>query len=133
MPSLPAARVLLSIPFIFGGIHNLFAYSIFVDYLASRGIPIPNILAAPSIASDLVGGLLLVLGIRLRILVPFLMIYIVFMAFVGHPFWLFEDPKLREDMVFHFWKNIAIAGGLLAVSVSNTATCKTSDCALSKS
>ena len=77
-----AARVLLSVPFLCGGIQNLFGYGDFAGYLASRGVP-----------------------------------YTLLTAFVGHPFWTFDDPRLRQDMVFHFWKNLAIAGGLLAILV----------------
>lgn len=115
--ALIAARVLLSVPFIFGGIHNLFAYSGFAGYLASRGMPIPTVLAAPSVIADLVGGLMLVFGIRLRVLAPCLALYTIFTAFVGHPFWTFDEPMVREDMTLHFWKNMAIAGGLLGMFV----------------
>lgn len=115
---LSAARVLLSVPFICGGIKNLLAYGGFVGYLASKGMPIPAVLAAPSIATDLVGGLLLILGVRLRLLAPYLALYTIFTAFVGHPFWLVDDPLAHDEMVFQFWKNLSIAGGLLGMSVA---------------
>ncbi|MDR6413162.1 UNVERIFIED_ORG: putative oxidoreductase [Burkholderia sp. 1595] len=115
---LPAARVLLSVPFICGGVKNLLAYSGFVGYLAAQGMPMPGILAAPSIATDLLGGLLLVLGIRLRLVAPYLALYTIFTAFVGHPFWLLDDPGSRGEMTFQFWKNLSIAGGLLGIFVT---------------
>ena len=116
-----AARVLLSVPFICGGIMNLLGYGGFVGYLASRGMPIPAVLAAPSIATDLLGGLLLIFGVRLRLLAPYLAIYTVFTAFVGHPFWLLNDPVSRGEMTFQFWKNLSIAGGLLGIAFASGA------------
>jgi putative oxidoreductase len=112
---LSAARVLLSVPFICGGIKNLLAYGGFVGYLASKGMPIPAVLAAPSIATDLVGGLLLIFGVRLRLLAPYLALYTIFTAFVGHPFWLVDEPLARDEMTFQFWKSLSIAGGLLGM------------------
>lgn len=116
-----AARVLLSVPFICGGIKNLLAYGGFVGYLASRGMPTPAVLAAPSIATDLLGGLLLVFGIRLTLVAPYLAVYTVFTAFVGHPFWLLDDPVSRGEMTFQFWKNLSIAGGLLGTAFAGDA------------
>jgi putative oxidoreductase len=100
---------------------NLLAYGEFVGYLASTGMPIPAVLAAPSIATDLIGGLLLVLGIRLRLVAPYLALYTVFTAFVGHPFWLLDDPLTRGEMTFQFWKNLSIAGGLLGITLAGSA------------
>ncbi|SAL62993.1 DoxD-like family protein [Caballeronia arvi] len=116
---LAAARMLLSVPFICGGIQNLLSYGGFVGYLASKGMPIPSVLAAPSIATDLIGGLLLVFGFRLRLVAPYLALYTLFTAFVGHPFWLLDDPMSRGEMTFQFWKNLSIAGGLLGTAFSS--------------
>jgi putative oxidoreductase len=116
-----AARVLLSVPFVCGGIKNLLAYEGFVGYLTSRGMPMPAVLAAPSIATDLLGGLLLISGIRLRLLAPYLAAYTIFTAFVGHPFWLLDDPVSRGEMTFQFWKNLSIAGGLLGIAFAGGA------------
>nr|WP_057929661.1 DoxX family protein [Burkholderia ambifaria] len=118
---LSAARILLSVPFICGGVQNLLSYGGFVGYLASKGMPIPSSLAAPSIATDLIGGLLLIFGIRLRLLAPYLALYTIFTAFVGHPFWLVDDPVSRGEMTFQFWKNLSIAGGLLGIAITGVA------------
>ena len=39
--------------------------------------------------------------------------YTVATAMVGHNFWDATDAAVQHDMVIHFWKNIAIAGGFL--------------------
>lgn len=119
---LAGARVLLSVPFICGGVQNLLSYGGFVGYLASKGMPVPGVLAAPSIATDLIGGLLLIFGIRLRLLAPYLALYTIFTAFVGHPFWLVDDPVNRGEMTFQFWKNLSIAGGLLGIALTGVAS-----------
>ncbi|AOJ11948.1 quinol oxidase [Burkholderia mayonis] len=113
-----AARIFLSVLFLSGGVKKLFAYGAFVGYLSAKGIPFPAAMAAPAIATELLGGAMLVLGVRMRVLAPCLALYTLFTAFTGHPFWTFDDPKLRADMTIQFWKNVAIVGGFLALFVS---------------
>ncbi|MFJ1210249.1 DoxX family protein [Burkholderia pyrrocinia] len=113
-----AARICLSVLFLSGGVKKLFAYGAFAGYLSTKGIPFPAAMAAPAVATELLGGVLLALGIRMRVIAPCLALYTLFTAFTGHPFWTFGDPKLRADMTIQFWKNVAIAGGFLALFVS---------------
>lgn len=112
------ARICLSVLFLTGGIKKLLTYGAFVGYLTSKGIPFPGVMALPAIATELVGGVLLVLGVRIRILAPYLGLYTLFTAFSGHPFWTFDDPKMRAEMTIQFWKNIAIVGGFLTLYAS---------------
>lgn len=44
--------------------------------------------------------------------------YTVATAMVGHNFWDATDAAVQHDMVIHFWKNIAIAGGFLLLFVT---------------
>jgi putative oxidoreductase len=109
-------RLCLSALFLWGGCIKLFSYGAFVAYLAGKGMPAPTFFALPAIASELVGGAMLALGIQLRYVAVYLALYTLITAFVGHPFWTFSDPKVRYDMTIHFWKNIAIVGGFLHVA-----------------
>ncbi|AXF05628.1 DoxX family protein [Paraburkholderia hospita] len=118
--ALRASRVLLAILFVSGGLSNLLAYSSFARGLADLGIPMSHVLAAPAIATDLVGGVLLVLGFRLRLLAPYMALYTILTGFVAHPFWAFNDPNMQAAMAIQFWKNVAIAGGFLALFAAST-------------
>ncbi|WP_176053178.1 DoxX family protein [Paraburkholderia caribensis] len=111
-------RVCLSVLFLWGGSMKLISYGAFVGYLTGKGVPAPTFFALPAIASELVGGLMLALGIQTRFVAAYLALYTLFTAFVGHPFWTFTDPKVRYDMTIHFWKNIAIVGGFLSVAAA---------------
>lgn len=118
--ALIVSRVLLAILFISGGLSNLRAYGAFAGGLATLGVPMPHFLAVPAIATDLIGGLFLLLGIRLRFLAPYMAVYTIFTGVVAHPFWSFGDPIMRTAMAVQFWKNVAIAGGFLALFAAGT-------------
>ena len=63
---------------------------------------------------ELIGGILLLLGYKVRLGVFLLLIFFIPTTILFHQFWFLEG--LRRDMQFViFFKNIAIMGGLLYV------------------
>jgi putative oxidoreductase len=76
-------------------------------------------LGAPiAVAIEALGGLFLILGFKIRPLGIVMAIYTLATAIFGHDFWNSTDPAVQHDMVIHFWKNIAIAGGFLLLYVT---------------
>jgi putative oxidoreductase len=112
------ARIALAVMFVWAGAMKLLGYTGFVAYLQSKGVPFVAIAAPVVVAIELLGGLLLVVGFRIRALGLILAIYTVATAIVGHDFWNVTDAALQRDMVVHFWKNVAIAGGFLLLTVT---------------
>lgn len=66
----------------------------------------------------MLGGLALVLGVKIRALGLVMAVYTIVTAIFGHDFWNVTDAALQRDMVIHFWKNVAIAGGFLLLFVT---------------
>jgi putative oxidoreductase len=112
------ARLALSALFLWGAATKLTGYAGFVGYLHARGVPFVTFAAPLVVAIELLGGILLVVGWRIRALGLILAIYTVATAILGHDFWNVTDAALQRDMVVHFWKNIAIAGGFLLLVVT---------------
>jgi putative oxidoreductase len=112
------ARIALAILFLWGGVMKLLGFGAFVAYLQSKGVPFVQVGAPISVAIEVLGGLFLVLGYKIRALGIVMAIYTIATAVLGHDFWNVTDPNLQHDMVIHFWKNVAIAGGFLLLFVT---------------
>lgn len=109
-PMLLAARVLLAAIFIKGGIGKMLGYAASAKYMAAAGVP--DILLPLVILTELGGGLLILLGWQTR--------YAAF-ALAGFTLiagLLFHAKFGDTNQTIHFTKNLAIAGGFLALLVS---------------
>src|SRR5438067_5569135 len=112
------ARIALAVLFLWGGVMKLLAYSGFVGYLHSKGVPFVQIAAPIATAVEAVGGLLLIVGFKVRPLALIMAVYTVATAVLGYDFWNVTDAAMQRAMVIHFWKNIGIAGGFLLLFVT---------------
>ncbi len=112
------ARVALSVVFLWGAAMKLLGYAGFVTWLHGRGVPFTQVAAPLAVAIELLGGIALVFGVRTRTVALFMAVYTVVTAVFGHDFWNVTDAALQQDTVVHFWKNIAIAGGFLLLTVT---------------
>ena len=101
-------RVLASALFLFGGWGKLMAAAGTKAYLAKIGLPAPDIAYLVAVAVELGGGLLFLLGVRMREVALVLAIWCVATALIAH-----ADFGDRAQMT-HFLKNLGLAGGFLA-------------------
>jgi putative oxidoreductase len=79
------------------------------------GAPAPWLSALIAVVMELVAGLLIVFGILVRPLALVLAVYTLVTALIGDHFWTFSGAE-RMQMMIHFYKNISILGGLLALA-----------------
>ena len=107
--TLLAARVLLALMFLVSGIPMLLAPGGFAGFMGAIGMPAPMLVTWAVIALKVLGGIALVIGFQTRWAAYAFAAFCVATAFIGH-----SAPE--EAAVF--WKNIAVAGGFLALSVS---------------
>jgi putative oxidoreductase len=76
------------------------------------GVPV----AALAVLVELLGGLALVVGYRVREVAILMIVFLIVTIFIGHRFWEFEGAA-RRMQVIHIKKNVAIIGGFLALLV----------------
>src|SRR5256885_13237528 len=100
-------RILIASLFVPAGFEKLTGFKGAVEYAASAGMPVPSLAIAAAIAIELGCGLLLLIGFKARWAAAAMALFAVVTAVVFHS--NFEDV----DMRIHFFKNLAIAGGLL--------------------
>src|SRR5207248_8161699 len=102
-------RVLLSAIFLASVVGKIQAPAGTIGYIASAGLPFPPLAYALAVLIELVGGIALLVGFRTRIAAGALAVFSLAAAFGFHH----NLADLNEFV--HFFKNIAIAGGLLQV------------------
>jgi putative oxidoreductase len=111
------SRILLATLFVLFGWAKLTGFSGTVDYMAHVGAPAPMLSAGIAVVMELAVGILIVLGFYTRPLAVLLALYTVGTAIIGHHFWNETGTEQMMNMI-NFYKNISIAGGLLALAVT---------------
>ncbi len=123
------ARILLAILFVQGGYNKLFGGTAgTVAYMASHGIPFPNILVWGAIAVELGMGLCLMAGLFARWAALILAAYTLTLALIFHAYWASPAAEARFDRII-FFNHLSIIGGMLAI-VAFGAGCFSLDAAM---
>ncbi len=107
-------RVLLGLIFVISGVEKIAGFAGTAGYIASKGLPAAEMLTALTIAVELGGGLLLLLGLKARWVALALAIFTVVAAILFHNFWTMTGPEAMDNRI-HFMKNLSIVGGMLMV------------------
>jgi len=102
-------RILIATIFLLSGLSKLTAPTATIGYIASAGLPAPTLAYGVALATELGGGLLLVLGYRTRLVAAALAVFAIATA-LG-----FHHDFADQNQFTHFFKNLAMAGGLLQV------------------
>ena len=118
--ALPVARVLLAAPFLIAGVRKLLAWGATAAYFGKLGLPVPDVVVLAVVLLEIGGGLLLVIGWRRTLVALALAAFTLAAAVVGHAFWNVGDPQQYSGQLNNFFKNVAIAGGLLYVAMTST-------------
>lgn len=108
-------RILLALLFIPAGVSKLTGFAGTVGYIASKGVPFPELAAGAAIGIELGLGLLLLVGLQARWAALGIALFTFVVSFIFHNFWaLPADQVLMNQQAF--FKNMAIVGGLLTVA-----------------
>ena len=107
-------RALLALLFIPAGWAKIAGFSGVAGYIASKGVPLPELAAAIAIAAELGLGLLLLFGLKARWAALGLAVFVAVITPIFHNFW--AAPAAQQMMQQQaFYKNIAVLGGLLVL------------------
>ncbi len=107
-------RLLLSFIFVLSGCSKIAGWNQSTAFIASKGIPIVNMMLASAVIVEVLGGLALLVGFRARIAAGVLFLFLIPTTVIFHNFWALQGME-RMDNMAHFLKNLAIMGGLLMV------------------
>ena len=111
-PTLLVGRILLVLIFVIFGYTKVGGFDGTAGYIASKGLPMPSVVAALTIALELGAGLAIVFGIFTRWAALALAVFTLLAAIIFHNFWAVPEAQKVMQMT-HFMKNLSMVGGLL--------------------
>ena len=108
-------RILLAALFIPAGISKIVGFEGTVGYIASVGLPLATLAAISAIVVELIAGLALLVGYRIKLSAVILAVFTLVATVLFHNFWAMPaDQAYMQQLMF--MKNIAVVGGLLMVA-----------------
>jgi putative oxidoreductase len=108
-------RILFGGFFLNSGINHLRHREAMKPYVESKGLPAPELMVTLSAVPLLVGGTSLLLGIKPKYGALAILGFLGAVSPLMHDFWRSEDPQERARSQTDFMKNMALAGGALAL------------------
>ena len=115
-PLVLIARILLAGIFITAGLSKIGGFEGTVGYIASKGLPFSGLIAALTIAVEVLGGIAIVIGYKARIAGFVLAVFTILAAVIFHNFWDAPADQVYIQNIM-FMKNMSIAGGLLLLTI----------------
>lgn len=112
---LTMARVLVASLFLIAGLRKLMNWTATMAVFTKLGVPMVELVLPLVVAIELGGGLLLVLGWRVRWVAYLLAAFTLAAGIIGHGFWS-ADAAQFGNQLNHFLKNVAICGGLMGLA-----------------
>ena len=103
-------RILLAVLFLMSGIGKLAAPAATQGYIAAMGLPLPVLSYFGSMSVEIIGSVLLIVGLQTRLTAAGLAFFTLLTAI------FFHNNFADQNQMIHFMKNIAIIGGLLQVA-----------------
>ena len=108
-------RILLALLFVISGFGKIGRFDLVAASIASKGLPLPQIVVVLTILVELGGGLLLVVGLYARWTALALAAFTLVAALVFHNFWAAAPAQFIAQYV-NFMKNVSISGGMLVLT-----------------
>lgn len=106
-------RILVAVLFLPAGISKIGHFAGTVGYITSHGLPQPEIAAVIAILAEVVLPLALLVGFKTGWVALLLAIYTVAAGIFFHNYWDAPTTQVMMQQI-NFYKNLAIAGGLLS-------------------
>lgn len=110
------ARILMASIFISAGFSKVLGFDGVTAYIATKGLPMPMIIAGLTVALEILGGLAIIVGYKARIAGLLLGLFSILAAFIFHNFWAFPPEQVYLQNIM-FMKNLSMAGGLFLLTV----------------
>ena len=112
-------RTLLGLYFIVPGMTKVAGYQGYLDLMASKGVPLVEILLPLTILIQVGAGLFLIAGKNLRVSALLLFGLTILINLFIHNFWALAGDPGQAHETQNFVKNLAIAAGLLVLATKD--------------
>jgi putative oxidoreductase len=105
-------RILVSVIFLSSGFVKVAMFSPMTGYMVAKHVPLPAVALGFAAAVEILGGLAVLLGFQARLAAWVLFFYLIPTTLLFHNFWAMSGAEQMDNQI-HFFKNVAIMGGLL--------------------
>ncbi|HEX6138354.1 MAG TPA: DoxX family protein [Casimicrobiaceae bacterium] len=105
-------RVLFALMFVISGWGKITGFGGTVGYIASAGLPLPQVLAVIAIIIELGSGIAVILGWKTRWAALLMIVFLIVITPIFHAFWAVPPDQAMMQSI-NFQKNISILGGAL--------------------
>ena len=120
-------RICIALLFFQSGWHKIGAgFEPNVKVMVAKGLPMPEVLLAITVAMVFAGGLMILLGWYARTAALVLAAWMIPITIYYHGFWS-ADPAQLFNQTTHFMKNLAITGALLHLYAMGPGPCSLRD------
>jgi putative oxidoreductase len=107
-------RIMMAVIFLFSGFGKITGFAGTAGYMASKGLPMVEVLLVASIVIEIGGALMLILGYKAKLGAAALLLWMIPVTLVFHNFWAVPAAEQQLQMIM-FMKNLAMLGGLLYI------------------
>ena len=112
-------RTLLGLYFIVPGMTKIAGYQGYLDLMASKSVPLVEVLLPLTILVQVGAGLFLIAGKNLRVSALLLFCLTILINLFIHNFWALAGDPGQAHETQNFVKNLAIAAGLLVLATKD--------------
>ena len=107
-------RMLMALIFLQSAVGKITAFGATAGTMAAKGMPMTEVLLVGAIVFELVGAILLIVGLHTRWAALALIIFMVPATLYFHNYWTYPEKEVRNQRN-HFMKNVTIIGALVFV------------------
>ncbi len=113
---------MIALIFLLAGFSKIVGFKGTAGYMASKGLPIVDVLLAGTIVIEFGGALMLILGWKARLAAAALFLWMIPVTLVFHDFWNMTGQEQVTNQIM-FLKNVSIMGAMLYILAYGTGCC----------
>ncbi len=107
-------RILIAQIFLLSGISKIGGFANTAGWMASKGVPLPEVLLAITIVIEVGGALMILAGWKARLGAIALFLWMIPVTFIFHNFWAMQGGEALTNQIM-FMKNLALMGAMLYI------------------
>ena len=108
-----AGRIMIAIIFLMSAVGNKIPnFNGVALYMASEGVPMPQLMLVGSIMFLIVGSLSVIAGYKTQAGAGMLLVFLILATYFFHDFWNFEGDAKQQQMI-QFMKNLSLMGTMV--------------------
>lgn len=107
-------RVLLALIFLNSGINKIGGFAGTAGYMASKGLPMAEVLLVITIIIEIAAALMIIAGFKARLGAAALLLWMIPVTLIFHNFWSMPAEQVMIQKIM-FMKNLGLMGGMLLI------------------